>query len=243
MTNICKAIFLIISSNDNDIYIEFKKLHRIYLKNYRPFIKYYFIEYRDNQESIVMEEDDHIYIKGEESINPGMILKTCVAINYLNQTKDYEYIVRTNLSTLFHMPNLLDFLYRIPNNNSCAGFSFRGFITGTGIILSKDVSNLIVNNFLSFDLEQHNEDVLISGILNNLKIPYFNCNQFYKWGLLINEKPEDKDEYFYMNSGSEFKEIEFPDNILHFRIKSSINRLNDILYFKFLLNKIYNIVA
>ena len=74
-----KAIFLIISSNDNKIYEEFRNLHRIYLKNYRPYFKYFFIEFRENQNELVIEEDDFIYVKGQESINPGMILKTCKA--------------------------------------------------------------------------------------------------------------------------------------------------------------------
>ena len=77
-----KAIFLIISSNDNKIYEEFKILHRIYLTNYRPYFKYYFVEFRENQDELVMEENDYIYVKGRESINPGMILKTCKIFFY-----------------------------------------------------------------------------------------------------------------------------------------------------------------
>ena len=105
-----KAIILIISSNDNKIYEEFKDLHRIYLKNYRYLFKYFFIEFRENQDELVIEEYDHIYVKGKESINPGMILKTCKAIEYINEFHKYEFIVRTNLSTVFHIPNLIEYL-------------------------------------------------------------------------------------------------------------------------------------
>ena len=141
-----KAIILIISSDDNKIYEKFKDLHRIYLKNYRPLFKYFFIEFRENQDELVIEEYDHIYIKGKESINPGMILKTCKAIEHINQFHKYEFIVRTNLSTVFHIPNLIEYLNIIPNTNSCGGFNYRSFITGTGIILSRDVGNQIVEN-------------------------------------------------------------------------------------------------
>ena len=103
---IYKGIFLIISSHDNPIYEDFRNLHRIYLKNYRPLLRYFFVEFRNNQEEIVIEENDYIYIKGEESINPGMILKTCKAFEYINSTYNYEFIIRTNLSTVFHIPNL-----------------------------------------------------------------------------------------------------------------------------------------
>jgi hypothetical protein len=237
-----KAIILIISSNDNPIYEEFKQLHRIYLKNYRPIIRYFFIEFRQDQDQLVVEDGDHIYIKGEESINPGMILKTCKSFEFINEVYDYEFVVRTNLSTLFHIPNLLEYLYIIPNSNSCGGFNYRSFITGTGIILSKDISIQIVENFLRYDIMKHNEDIVISALLNKFKTPYYNCKQFYKWCLIIDEPSEDYGEYYFIPTGGKFIDFEFPENILQFRIKNSLDRKIDILYFKVLLKKIYDII-
>ena len=66
---------------------------------------------------------------------------------------------------------------------------------------------------------------------------YFNCKQFYKWGLIIDEKPEDYGEYYYIATNGVFKDINFPDDILHFRIKNSLNRNIDIEYFKLVLKK------
>ena len=237
-----KGIFLIISSHDNIIYEEFRNLHRIYLKNYRPILKYFFVEFRNNQTELVIEEDDYIYIRGSESINPGMILKTCKAFEYINIKYNYEFVIRTNLSTLFHIPNLLEYLHIIPNTNACGGFNYRSFITGTGIILSRDVANQITDNFLKYDITKYNEDIIISGLLNKLKTPYYNCKQFYKWGLIIDEETENYGEYFYIPTNGLFKDIEFPDDILHFRIKNTIDRKVDILYFKLLLKKIYDII-
>lgn len=189
-----------------------------------------------------MQEEDFIYVKGHESINPGMILKTCKAIEFINQIYDYDFIIRTNLSTVFHMPNLMEYLTIIPNINACGGFNYRSFITGTGIILSRDVGNQIVDNFLKYDITKYNEDILISALLNKFKTPYFNSKQFYKWGLIIDEKPEDYGEYYYIATHGKFNDIDFPDDILHFRIKNSLDRKIDIEYFKLVLNKIYNIV-
>jgi len=238
-----KVIFLIISSNDNEAYEEFKNLHRVYLKNYRPLIKYFFVEFRENQGDLVIEENDFIYVKGRESINPGMILKTCKAIEYINTFYKYEFIVRTNLSTVFHIPNLIEYLHIIPNTNSCGGFNYRSFITGTGIIISRDVGNQIVENFLKYDITKYNEDIVISALLNKFKTPYFNCKQFYKWGLIIDEKPEDYGEFYYIATHGVFKDIDFPDDILHFRIKNSLDRKIDIEYFKLVLKKIYDITV
>lgn len=240
---IYKGIFIIISSHDNPVYEEFRNLHRIYLKNYRPLLRYFFVEFRNNQDEIVIEEDDYIYIKGEESINPGMILKTCKAFEYINNTYNYEFIIRTNLSTVFHIPNLLEYLYIIPNTNSCGGFNYRSFITGTGIFLSRDVANQIVENFLRYDITKFNEDIIISGLLNKFKTPYYNCKQFYKWCLIIDEETEDYGEYFWVPTNGQFKDFDFPENILQFRIKNTLDRDVDILYFKLLLKKIYDIVV
>ena len=236
-----KAILLIISSNDNPIYENFRNLHRIYLKNYRPILKYFFIEFRNFQEDTIIEENDFIYIKGEESINPGMILKTCKAFEYIDKKYNYEFVIRSNLSTVFNIPNLLEYLYRIPNINSCGGFNYRSFITGTGIFLSRDIANKIVDNFLIYNIIEYNEDLIISSVLNNLKTPYYNCKQFYKWCLIIDEQTENYSEYFYVPTKGEFNEFEIPENILQFRIKNCLDRNIDILYFEFILKKIYNI--
>jgi hypothetical protein len=238
-----KGIFIIISSHNNPVYEEFRNLHRVYLKNYRPLLRYFFVEFRNNQDEIVIEEDDYIYIKGEESINPGMILKTCKAFEYINNTYNYEFIIRTNLSTVFHIPNLLEYLYIIPNTNSCGGFNYRSFITGTGIFLTRDVANQIVENFLKYDITKFNEDIIISGLLNKFKTPYYNCKQFYKWCLVIDEQTENYGEYFWVPTNGQFKDFDFPENILQFRIKNTLDRNVDILYFKLLLKKIYDIVV
>lgn len=238
-----KIIFIIISSNDNSIYANFRDLFNVYMKNYKPIIKYFFIEFCKDQNELIIEKNNYLYIKGEESINPGMILKTCKAFEYINNTYNYEFVIRTNLSTFFHIPNLLEYIFSIPNENACGGFSYRGFITGTGIILTRDVANKIVNEFINYNIIEYNEDIIISSILNKLKIPYFNPNKYYMWGLIIDEKSEPYPEYHYMIPAGKFIDIDFPDNILYFRIKNSLDRNLDILYYKLLLNKIYNIIV
>jgi hypothetical protein len=162
---------------------------------------------------------------------------------YINNTYNYEFIIRTNLSTVFHIPNLLEYLYIIPNTNSCGGFNYRSFITGTGIFLTRDVANQIVENFLKYDITKFNEDIIISGLLNKFKTPYYNCKQFYKWCLVIDEQTENYGEYFWVPTNGQFKDFDFPENILQFRIKNTLDRNVDILYFKLLLKKIYDIVV
>jgi len=237
-----KAIFLILSSNDNPIYDKFKKLHCIYLKNYYPIIKFFFIEFNNNITEDILEIDNYIYVKGTESINPGMIIKTCKAIEYINNRYKYEFLIRTNLSTLFNMMNLLEYISIIPTENACGGFGYRSFISGTCIVLSQDITLKIVENFYKYDILVHNEDIIISAVLNKLETPYFNCNKYYKWGIIQDIKTEEHDDYYFILSNGEYNEnITFPDNILNFRIKNTLDRSIDIKYFKLLLYKIYNI--
>jgi hypothetical protein len=238
-------LFLIISSNDNCIYDEFKKLQRLYLSlpiDSEYNIQHFFVEFKsDMDDNIVTRENDIIYIKGDESINPGMILKTCKAMEYVYNNCNYDFLIRTNLSTIFNLSNLCEYLRLLPKENACGGFNYRTFITGTGIILSKDISKIIVDNFLRYDIYKHNEDIIISAVLNKFKTPYYNPKHFFKWGIIVEDENIDCSDYEYFLTKGQFKELDLPNNILHFRIKNETNRELDILYFKYLIEKLYGI--
>jgi len=238
-------LFLIISSNDNHIYDEFKKLQRLYLSlpiDPEYSIQHFFVEFKsDMDDNIIMKENDIIYIKGDESINPGMILKTCKAIEYVYNNCNYDFLIRTNLSTLFNLSNLFEYLRLIPKENACGGFNYRTFITGTGVILSKDVSKIILDNFLRYDIYKYNEDIIISAVLNKFKTPYYNPKHFFKWGIIVEDENIDCPDYEYFLTKGKFIELDLPNNILHFRIKNESNRELDILYFKYLIEKLYGI--
>ena len=151
-----KVIFLILSSEDKDIYIEMKKLSKLYFNLFND-IKYFFLEYKPDIADDIIEIDNHLYLHGEESINPGMYNKTIKSMKYINNNYSYDYIIRTNLSTIWHMNNLYNLLNNLPKNNFAGGFIPQGFITGTGLIISKDVARFLVNN-QDNDIDIH-EDV------------------------------------------------------------------------------------
>lgn len=234
-----KIIFLIISSNDKTYYDNFKTLQTLYLKNYYPIIKFFFLEFKPDLEQYIVEDGDFIYVQGNESINPGMIVKTCAAIKYINQNYNYDFIVRTNLSTVFHIPNLISYVNNMPSTNSCGGFYVTGFITGTGIILTRDAANKIADSFMHYNINSIHEDVLISSILRDHQVPYISNE--YVWVLLIDDDTYDLPCLHLIKTNEQFREFNIPDNALHFRLKNGINRDIDLLNFKFILKKIYNI--
>ena len=81
-----KIIILILSSS-GEIYSKFKYLQTKYLSIFEPFIKFYFIEFNENQTTDVIEINNTLSFKGSESITPGMIIKTSLAIDYLKKAK------------------------------------------------------------------------------------------------------------------------------------------------------------
>jgi hypothetical protein len=252
-----KVIFLILSSEDKDIYIEMKKLSKLYFNLFND-IKYFFLEYKPDIADEIIEIDNHLYLHGEESINPGMYNKTIKSMKYINNNYSYDYIIRTNLSTIWHMNNLYNLLNNLPKNNFAGGFIPQGFITGTGLIISKDVAQFLVNN-QDNDIDIH-EDVRISRIIS--QYVYLHCIMHYDWCFIVNKIKEYnlpcyckhltindiatfsdwKKEDITLEEKQKFSSNDTNDysNILHFRINND-DRTNDLVYYKIILNKLYNI--
>lgn len=236
-----KIIILILSSS-GEIYSQFKYLQTQYLSIFTPQINFFFIEFNEDQIEDVIEINNTLSFKGSESITPGMIIKTSLAINYL-KNHDYDFIFRTNLSTVINMHNLINFINTFNlNQNICSGFSIFGFITGTGIIMNKNVAEIIANNYTQFNYMGICEDCIISQMLSHYNIPYIQPSNNYKWGMIIDTVNEhDKRNYitFYITN-NKYEQFLFDKNVLHFRIKNS-DRNIDILFFKDILEQIYNI--
>lgn len=226
-----KIIFLIISSSNDESYINMKKMHQEYLKLYNGRIKYFFVESIPDMEVEIKEVDDHIFIKDTESIIPGIYNKTIQSMNHISQKYPYDFMIRTNLSSFWNLPNILNLLETKPTSGYAGGYNVQGFITGTGIILSPDIVELLCNNTLAIHMH---DDVLISHILSNHNIPLNNITE-YKWGFMIPRICE-------LASNCRFTEINEDnyDDILYFRLKNEC-RQTDVKYFKILQNKIYNL--
>ena len=222
-------MLLIISSSNEDIYLQMKQLSTLYFNKFNTQIKYYFIEYNPELSSDIIEDNNTIYVKGIESI-PGMYYKTMKAIEYVNNIYSFDYIVRTNLSTFWHIPNLLNFINNIPKQRFACGFAIQGFITGTGIIITRDVGVLLYTKYC----DSHTyEDVTISYNIQSYGIHLHNIVN-YKWGFLIPKIDDLPPNCRYINIDDDFSDI------LHFRIKNTDRNL-DVEYFKKLLLTLYNI--
>jgi len=219
-------IFLIISSSDVPQYLQMKEISKLYYNLFNDTIKHFYIEFKNDLEVDIIEQEDHIYMKGVESITPGILIKTKMAFDYINNKYNYDYVIRTNLSSFWDLNNLLNLKnFLQPQNLCCGHLPFNSFISGTGIIMSNDVSKKItsiINTTTSI-----NDDVYISSLLINCG---YSIQNIEKIGFTI--------KYLVYNNNNVIPDD--TNNILYYRIKNG-DRNIDIDMFKKLLLKIYNI--
>ncbi len=250
-------IIILILSSQGEVYDKLKEYQTNYLNkfvNSDKLVNFFFVEFTNdtnnntintdnntnntdntNDTDTVIEKGNTLYVKGTESINPGMIIKTAEAMKYINNKYEYDFIFRTNLSTFINVNNLIDFTSKINRVNTCAGFSFSGFITGTGIIMSRDVSQIVAHSYVNFNYYNIHEDVLISSIFAHFKVKYVNPDIYYTWGIIIdNETTDSFYNFIYYTTYGELKQFDWQHNTLHWRIKNGNNRNLDLEYFKML---------
>lgn len=175
---------------------ELIKIHLSYLKNNRfiqnQTINYYFITFDEflTEEFHLDTENKILSLRGKEDYM-NILRKTMKAIdyfqNYNGNKTNYDYVVRTNVSTVLDLKLLLDYLTVMPNQNVYVGAIFYnlqwldekfginrttmnlynlfniGFFQGTCIILS--------NNVFTFML--HNENKLNHEIIDDVSIALF----------------------------------------------------------------------
>jgi hypothetical protein len=158
--------------NETEIYKQMKEIQLSYI-NTNENIEYYFIVFDENISEKVILRDNFIYVKGFENCM-NILEKTIIALDYLinNMNKKYDFIIRTNVSTLFNYKLLIEYLNSIPKNNIYLGgilfqlawldykygisdftknlYSLNDmwFFQGTCIIMSNDVVNFILQNII-----------------------------------------------------------------------------------------------
>lgn len=219
-----KVLILILSSPGiNDIYTLHKDIWEQYM-NSNPDIDCYFMEYKSDEvpenESIVVKGNT-IYIRGVESLHPGCFNKTIDCFDFFRKNKDnnkvdtnnkplkslydYDYIIRTNLSSLWNFNALIKHLETLPKNGTYSGF--RGyhdnitFASGAGMVMTPDIVELVITHRKIAESYDYMDDVIIALILSK-----FN----------ISSIPAKRTDLYSMNMFNNFK---FNNNDYHYRIK------------------------
>lgn len=121
-SNKLKILNLVLYS-PNDEYIDMYKLTNEYYKKYKNVdtLYYHFDNFNDkDNNSYKYDKDNNILlIKGKENYLPGILDKTIKAFKYVEELEKikgykYDYIVRSNISTIIDFDKLNDELIRNP---------------------------------------------------------------------------------------------------------------------------------
>jgi hypothetical protein len=144
-----KIIILIISSNNFSEYADMYEIWKKYM-NIHPNIQSFFIENDKflDRDVVLNKENNTIYCKGEENYIPGILNKTIKSIDYCLNNLEFDYIYRTNLSTVVNLDKLYSYVKNNNDNINYAGNISKknNFIYGTGILLSKNACQKLVSD-------------------------------------------------------------------------------------------------
>lgn len=158
---------LIISSDSDPVYVEHRKVWSTYM-NSNSQIECYFIQYRDGPQEI---EGNTFWLNGSESFS-AILTKTLDSLEYLS--KNYDFIVRTNLSSIWNFKVLVDHLETLPKEGVYNGFighfnNFQ-FASGSGYIITPDIAQLLLQNRKIAEACPELDDVAVGYTLNKLNI-------------------------------------------------------------------------
>lgn len=220
-----KLIVLIIYSENIPVFKEMKALSTKYHELYADTVKYFYVQYNNEITEDLCETGNIIHVCGNESGTEGygIYAKTIKAMQHIINKYDFEFVMRTNISSFLCLDNILKYLDTIPKSGYAGGYSWGTHLSGTGIFMSRDVIEILtkdIRHLVPYD------DYNISAIIKQNKIKT-KCIQIpYSIRFVENNK---YDENLY-----------YDKNVLYFRIKNK-DREIDIMYFKNFLKRIYGI--
>ena len=167
-----KAIVLVIDS-DSEVYTLHRALWRSYM-HLHPHVQCFFLRHErtvSSAEHPVVVDGDVINVFGDEGLH-RILHKTIKAFEYCLQNFEFDFMLRTNLSSLWKFDVWYKRLQKLPRESCsfavtlCAG-RFR-FPSGAGFTLSKDVVQHTVDQFAKTPKHElsHHDDVAIGYLLS-----------------------------------------------------------------------------
>lgn len=244
-----KTLILIIATDTVPAYKQLQTIWESYMNSDPEHFEAYFIRANPDLPTSYEIRKNNIFFKTEESYAPGIINKTMGCLEaLLPRLDEFDYVIRTNLSSFFPFSNLLNYLSSLPRENcycgiaTCTGeillpgldIQSIPFVSGAGIIFSRDVVKSLINDHRKY--QQYKallpDDVFIGLVCQKNHIPIWGAQRWdyptYRAWLLFNDQIED---YAY-----------------HFRAKGNFNARTDqdpfvdeILTLKALLQRYYSI--
>ena len=167
-----KCLVLIISDDSVPVHEQHRSVWRTYMHSF-PEIDAYFITHRPGIETTRIERDT-IFVPGEERLNT-ILHKTIESMRFCLERNPYDYVLRTNLSSIWLFQRLLTRLQPLPAKDVYAGVlgwhDPVPFVSGAGILMSRDVALCLCKEAdLAYTFD-YIDDVAIGATFQRLGIP------------------------------------------------------------------------
>lgn len=165
-----RILMLIISSDTFPVYARHREVWRTYMKSH-PDVDCFFIQYNPLV-FVPTRTDDTLTMRGRERYDT-ILAKTVDALAFFLPRKPYTHVVRTNLSCVWDFSKLIDFLKGVPSTRLYGGIPLsKGGASGAGILLSRDVAELLVANRKTLLSIGTIDDEVIGTFLRSVGIPF-----------------------------------------------------------------------
>lgn len=213
-----KVLVLIIASDNTPIYRSLQNIWRSYMHNDPEHIEAYFIKGNPDLSSDYQIEGDVIWSRTVENIMPGIVNKTILSLEALlpRIKGEFDYVLRTNLSSFYIFPRLLTFLKTCPTRSFYCSGGHAHFASGSGFLMSPDVVEMLLahKNELINDTSG-NDDVVIGNFL-------------YQRGVFVTHHP--RIDILNVGDWNSIKN-HIPSDVFQLRVKNEDHvRLSDDLY-------------
>jgi hypothetical protein len=180
-----KIVHLVLYNDDNENYV---KMYHILTEHYKKYtnVMTIFYKYNNNLRNEIELNGNILNIEGEESYIPGILEKTLVAFEFIqNQVTDFDYIVRSNISSIIDFKllslelekNQIEYyggtrFGKIPFDRKLEiRYVNTPYASGTNIILSKKGAQLLIDNKHLMN-KQVIDDISIGALFKYLNIKH-----------------------------------------------------------------------
>lgn len=142
-----KVLILVVSSNTDPVYRHHKQVWQTYMRS-NPDVDCYFVEYSPVA-FVPSIRGNTLVLRGTESYE-NIVKKTIQALEFFVSRTTYDFVVRTNLSSVWIFPKLLAFLGAVPRSRYYGGVICThepwNFVSGAGILMSWDTCLELLRN-------------------------------------------------------------------------------------------------
>lgn len=231
-----KILVLIICSDQLPVYTELQKIWRSYMHYDPKHVECYFIRSDPHLPKLFEIKGDTITSQaGPEGWTPdsaSILNKTILSIEaMLPRMHEFDYIVRTNLSSFYIFPRLLKYLETAPRIGFYSGSNIgveseTPIASGCGFVMSPDVASLLViNKPKIFNRSKLPDDMEIGKF-------------FYKRNVKLT--PYYRVDIASLGAWERVKNV-IPNNVFHFRLKQTdrLRTIHEVTIHKELVNMFY----